>query len=166
MSVGARLIQEYFKKKRGGKRKSIRPQQDKARHEEWMKRGKVIFLENLFVDYWELIPMESEAELSAPQDTTTVRVADDRRAAKKQRNYWWTGSNWPRLKEALVNSWYPSLIGHCVRSVKMYSTIDHAISQYFLCTLQHSHARSAGAVGNCGLGHVFLRSWFARWFHV
>ena len=37
LSLGARHIQEYFKKKRGRKRKFIHPQQEKARHEEWMK---------------------------------------------------------------------------------------------------------------------------------
>ena len=39
----------------------------------------------LVVGYWELIPMESGAELLSPQDTFTVRVADERRAEKKQR---------------------------------------------------------------------------------
>ena len=34
VSVGALHIQEYFKKKRGSKRKFITPQQEKARHEE------------------------------------------------------------------------------------------------------------------------------------
>ena len=41
-SIGARHIQEYLKKKRGRKQKFIRPQQEKARNEESMKRGKVI----------------------------------------------------------------------------------------------------------------------------
>ena len=42
LSIGARHVQEYFKKKRGRKRKFVRPQQEKARHEERMKRVKVI----------------------------------------------------------------------------------------------------------------------------
>ena len=42
VSVGAHHIQEYFNKKRGRKRKFVKPQQEKARHEERMKRGKVI----------------------------------------------------------------------------------------------------------------------------
>ena len=42
VSVGSRHIQEYFKKKRGRKRKFIKPQHEKSRHEERMKRGKVI----------------------------------------------------------------------------------------------------------------------------
>ena len=42
LSIGARQIQEYSKNKRGRKRKSIKPQQDNARHEERMKRVKVI----------------------------------------------------------------------------------------------------------------------------
>ena len=56
-SLGARHIQEYFKKNRGRKRKFIRPQQEKARHEERMKRDKVIVRSKLVVGYWELIPM-------------------------------------------------------------------------------------------------------------
>ena len=91
----------------------MKPQQDKARHEERMKRVKVIVRAKLVVGYWELIPMESGAEFLAPQDTAPVRVAVERRAAKKQRNHWWTEANWPRLKEDLVNSRYPSLRGKC-----------------------------------------------------
>ena len=73
----------------------------------------MIVQEKLVVGYRELIPMESGAELSAPQNTATFRVAEERPAAKKQMNYWWTEANWPRLKEALVNSRYPSLRGQC-----------------------------------------------------
>ena len=42
LSLGARHIQEYFKKKRGRKQKPIKPQQEKARHKERMQQGKVI----------------------------------------------------------------------------------------------------------------------------
>ena len=73
----------------------------------------MIVQENLVVGYWELIPMESGDEFSAPQDIATVRVAEERRPEKKQRNYWWAKDNWSRLKEALVNTRYPSLIGQC-----------------------------------------------------
>ena len=72
----ARHIQEYFKKKRGRKQKFIEPQQEKARHEEQMKQGKVIVRENLVVGYWEFIPMKSGDEFSAPQDMSTFRVAE------------------------------------------------------------------------------------------
>ena len=113
LSLGAHHIQEYFKKKRGRKRKFIKPQQEKARQEERMKIVKVIVQAKLVVGYWELIPMESGAEFSAPQDTATVRVAEERRAGKKKRNHWWSEANWPRLKEALVNSRYPYLRGQC-----------------------------------------------------
>ena len=41
LSLGAHNIQEYFKRKRGRKRKFIKPQQEKARQEEQMKRVKV-----------------------------------------------------------------------------------------------------------------------------
>ena len=60
--------------------------------------------------------MESGAEFSDPQDTSTVRVAEKIRAAKKERNHWCTDANWPRLKEALVNSWYPYLRGQCCKA--------------------------------------------------
>ena len=66
----------------------------------------------LVVGYWDLIPMESWDEFSAPHDTSTVRVSEERRAGKKNRNHWWSDTNWPRLKEALVKSRYQSLRGH------------------------------------------------------
>ena len=43
VSLGAQQIQEYFKNKRGRKRRLIRPHQEEARHEERMKKSKVIF---------------------------------------------------------------------------------------------------------------------------
>ena len=98
LSLVARHIQEYFKKKRGRKRKLIDPNQEKARYEERMKRGRVIVREKLVVGYWDLIPMESGAKFLAPQDTSTVRVVEERHAPKKQRNQWWTETKWPRLK--------------------------------------------------------------------
>ena len=113
LSLEAHHIQEYFKKKkRGRKRKFINSQQEKARHEEQMKRDKVVVQENLVVGYWELIPMESWDELLDPHDTATVRVSEERRAGKKKRNHWWFEANCPRLKEALVKSRYPSLRVH------------------------------------------------------
>ena len=42
VSDGARHIQDYFKKNRGRKIKFIKPSQEKYRHEEQMKQGKVI----------------------------------------------------------------------------------------------------------------------------
>ena len=74
-----------------------------------MKRSMVIFQAKLVVGYWELIPMESGDEFSASQDTATVRVVEERRAAKKQRNYWWTEANSTKIKEVLRNSRYPYL---------------------------------------------------------
>ena len=55
-----------------------------------MKRSKVIVWSRFVVGYWELIPMESGAELLAPQDTSTVRVTKEIPEAKKQRTSWWT----------------------------------------------------------------------------
>ena len=82
-----------------------------------MNRDKVAVQAKLVVGYWELIPVESGAELLALQDAATVRVVEESRTGKKNRNNWWTEDKWPRLKEALVNSWYPSLRGQCVNIV-------------------------------------------------
>ena len=49
-----------------------------------MKQGKVIIQSNLVVGYWELISMESGAELLAPLETSIVRVAEETRTEKKQ----------------------------------------------------------------------------------
>ena len=53
-----------------------------------MKQSKVIVRAKLVVGYWELIPMESGAKFLALQDAATVRIAEERLAAKKQRNLW------------------------------------------------------------------------------
>ena len=50
-----------------------------------MKRVKVIVRAKLVVGYWELIPKELWDECSAPNDTSTVRVSEERRAEKKKR---------------------------------------------------------------------------------
>ena len=52
VSLGSGQIQEYLKNKRGRKRKFMNPQQEKARHEEQMKRSKVIVREKLVDWYW------------------------------------------------------------------------------------------------------------------
>ena len=49
-----------------------------------MKRVKVIVRAKLVVGYWELIPMELWDECSAPNDTSTVMVSEERRAEKKR----------------------------------------------------------------------------------
>ena len=43
LSLRARHIKDYSNKKRGRKQKFINPQQEKARHEDRMKRSKVTF---------------------------------------------------------------------------------------------------------------------------
>ena len=55
-----------------------------------MKGDKVVGREKLVFGYWELIPMESCAEFLAPQGTATVRVVEERRSGKKERNHWWS----------------------------------------------------------------------------
>ena len=57
--------------------------------------------------------MKLGAELSAPQDIATVRVEEERQAAKKQKNQWWAEESCKRLKKDLVNSRYPYLRGKC-----------------------------------------------------
>ena len=74
--LGARHIQEYFKNKRGRKRKFIKVQQENTRNDERMNRSKVLRHGTKPVGYWELIPMESGARLLSPQDISTVRVAE------------------------------------------------------------------------------------------
>ena len=49
VSLGARHIQNYVNNKTGKKRKYIRTQQEKVRHEEQMKQSKVIVRANLVV---------------------------------------------------------------------------------------------------------------------
>ena len=60
--LGICHIQEYLKKKRGRKRKLIRSQKYKDRHDDRIKLSKVIVQVNLVVGYCELISMESGAE--------------------------------------------------------------------------------------------------------
>ena len=55
--------------------------------------------------------MESGDELSTPQDTATVIVAEEKWAGNKNRNHWWSEANWPRIKEALVSIRYPYFRG-------------------------------------------------------
>ena len=76
-----------------------------------MKRVKVIVRAKLVLGYWELTPMEPWDECSAPHDTYTFRVLEERRAEKKKRIQWWSQANWPRLKEALAKSRYPYFRG-------------------------------------------------------
>ena len=89
LSIGGCHIQEYFKNKIGRKRKFVMPHQEKARNEEKIKRSKVIVRENFVVGYWELIPIEPRAELSALQDTDTVRVTKEIPEENKQRTSLW-----------------------------------------------------------------------------
>ena len=53
VSLGACHIQKYLRNKMGRKLKFIKPQQENARHEERMKRSKVIFRAKLVVGYLE-----------------------------------------------------------------------------------------------------------------
>ena len=52
VSLGARHIQEYFSNNSGRKCKPIKPQHEKERQEQRMKRSKVIFQAKLVVGYW------------------------------------------------------------------------------------------------------------------
>ena len=71
----------------------------------------MIVREKLVVGYWELIPIKSWDECSAPHDTSTVRVSEKRHREKKKRVQWWSEANWPRLKDALVKSRDPNYRG-------------------------------------------------------
>ena len=76
-----------------------------------MKQFKVIVRAKLVVGYWELIPMESWDECSAPHETSTVRVSEERQAEKKKGIQWWLQANCTGLNEALVKSQDPSFRG-------------------------------------------------------
>ena len=58
LSIGSRHIQDYFKKKRGGGRKFINPQHEKAMREEQRNKMKVTVRAKFVVGFWELVPME------------------------------------------------------------------------------------------------------------
>ena len=72
LSLGLHLIKEHFRKKRGRKRKYIKTQEKKARHEQQMKKMRMKVRAKLVVGYWELVPMELVSDNSSDQDTATV----------------------------------------------------------------------------------------------
>ena len=51
ISLGVHRIQGYFKKKRGGKKKHIKPQEEKDRHKEKRKQMRVTVQAKLVVGY-------------------------------------------------------------------------------------------------------------------
>ena len=53
-------------------RKYIKPQEEKARREQQMKKMRVTVRSKLVVGYSELVPMESGSDNSSEQDTATV----------------------------------------------------------------------------------------------
>ena len=65
-----------------------------------MKQDKLIVREKLVVGYWDFIPMESRAELLAPQDIYTVRFSEERQVEKKQRNYWMDGEEMDKAERS------------------------------------------------------------------
>ena len=72
LSLGVHCIQEYFNNKRGRKQKYIKPQEEKARHEDKRKQMRVRVQVNLVVGYWELVPMESGSDNVSKKDISTV----------------------------------------------------------------------------------------------
>ena len=58
LSLVVHLIQDYFKKERGRKRKYITPQEEKSRREQKMKKMRVTIRANLVIGYWGLVPMK------------------------------------------------------------------------------------------------------------
>ena len=57
LSLGVNCIQDYFKKKRGRKRKYTKPQEDKSRYEDQRNQMRLTVRVKLVVGYWELVPM-------------------------------------------------------------------------------------------------------------
>ena len=113
LSLGVRLIQEYPKKKRGRKRKYIKPQEEKARREQQMKKMSVTVREKLVVGYWDLVRMESGADNSSEQDIATVTKELEEPSAKRNRNLLCKEENLPRLKKYLGRLRNPAVNGVC-----------------------------------------------------
>ena len=91
LSLGARHIQEYFKKKGGRKRKFIKTQQEKARCDDWRKQIRVKVQAELVVGFSKLVPLKQGADNSAEQDTATFTKdnedqAEENPAAKRKSN--------------------------------------------------------------------------------
>ena len=63
---------EYFNKKRERKRKFIKPQEERARHEERRNHMRVTVSEKLVVVFGELITIDSGYDNSAEHDIDTV----------------------------------------------------------------------------------------------
>ena len=70
LSLRARHIQEYFKKKRG--RNFIKTQHDKDRRGEQRKKMRVTVRAKLVVRFWVLITLVSVSDNSSGQDSVTV----------------------------------------------------------------------------------------------
>ena len=67
LSLGARHIKDYFKKKRGMKRKKFKPQQEKSRREDWSKQMRVAVCDRMVVGFGGLVHMESGCDNSAEE---------------------------------------------------------------------------------------------------
>ena len=69
--------------------KYIKPQEDKARHEDQSNKIRVTFPAKLLVGYWDLVPMESGADNSSEQGKATVTKKLEEPAEKQKCNLWW-----------------------------------------------------------------------------
>ena len=110
-----------------------------------MKRDNVVVRAKLVVRYWELIPMESWNECSAPIDTSTVRVSEERLTGKKNRIQWWSEANWPRLKDALVKNRDPNYRGRWD-----VACLDLGIDRFLRQTKVHPRLRDNNLVTKYG----------------
>ena len=72
LSILACHIEEYVNKKRGRKRKFIKPQEDSDRREERGNKMRVTVQVKLVIVFWGFIPMESGYDKSSYQDMATV----------------------------------------------------------------------------------------------
>ena len=88
LSLGGCHIQWYFKKKKGRKRKLIKPKQEKARHEERRNKMRVTVREKLVVGFGELIPMESGYYDSSYQYTATFTKDNEEPVTNLNRTSW------------------------------------------------------------------------------
>ena len=113
LDLGVHRIQEYFNKKRGKKRKYIKPQEEKARREQQTKKMRVTVRTNLVVGYWELVPMESGSNNSSEQDTATVTKELEEPVSKQKKTLWCKEENWRTMKKALERRRNPAVNRVC-----------------------------------------------------
>ena len=113
LSLVVHYIQYYLKKKMERKQKYINPQEDKARHEEQKKKMWVKVQAKSVFCYWELVPMESGADNSSEQDTSTVTKELKEPSAKQKCTLWCKEENCKSMNTDKERQGNPAVNGVC-----------------------------------------------------